>query len=101
MTTDILEEDVETVDEVMGDEDFVDSEDEDGEDRFLGEEFDPEDDEDDTKTAGAFSYGWGYNDAFDKPEDVDHDNHFDEDEEYALGKKSSPGEDSTDDDDEY
>jgi hypothetical protein len=53
------------------------------------------------KTEGAYSYGWGYNDAFDKPEDVDQNTHFDEDEEYALGKKpSTHSEEALDDDDD-
>jgi hypothetical protein len=102
LDVDLLDED-ETVDAAMGDENFEDDEDDDGKEgdpRFAGEEFDPEDDE--VKTEGSYSYGWGYNDAFDKPEDVEQNHDLDEDEEYALGKKSKPGEeDALDDEDDY
>ncbi len=87
----------------MGDEDFEDEEGDEGRDpRFGAEEFDPEDD-DELKTEGSYSYGWGYNDAFDKPEDVDlESNPDDEDEQYAMGGSKTGGDDDGyDDDDDY
>jgi hypothetical protein len=50
---------------------------------------------------GSFSYGWGYNDAFDKPEDDDMDRELDEDERYALGGGKNDDEDEGLDDDDY
>jgi len=85
----------------MGDEEYDDEDEGKGDPRFAGEAFDPDEDEE-IKSEGAYSYGWGYNDAFDKPEDDDLNRDLDEDEEYALGKKSSASEeDSLDDDDDY
>ena len=48
----------------------------------LSEEVDPE--EEDTQ-AGEYSFGWGYNDAFDKPDEEEEPEILDEDELYARG----------------
>ena len=52
----------------------------------LTEEYNP-DDEDEDPSEGTYGYGWGYNDAFDKPEDEDvvAKDAVDEDERYAAG----------------
>ncbi len=49
----------------------------------LSEEYNPEDDEETEE--GNFGYGWGYNDAFDKPDDEESSPYIDEDELYAQG----------------
>lgn len=49
----------------------------------LSEEYNPEDDDD--AEEGNFGYGWGYNDAFDKPDDEEESPYLDEDELYAQG----------------
>ncbi|WP_290734943.1 histone protein [Halobacteriovorax sp. JY17] len=47
------------------------------------DDYNPDDEKDDE--VANFGYGWGYNDEFDKPEDEDEINPFDEDELYAKG----------------
>ena len=42
-----------------------------------------------SQTEGSYSFGWGYSDTFDKPDEVVEKNEFDEDEQYASGAKSS------------
>ena len=48
----------------------------------LSEEVDPEDDD---QSNGEYSFGWGYNDAFDKPDEEEEPEILDEDELYARG----------------
>jgi hypothetical protein len=48
----------------------------------LSEEVDPEDDQ---TGAGEYGFGWGYNDAFDKPDEEEEPEILDEDELYARG----------------
>jgi hypothetical protein len=48
------------------------------------DEYNPDDEKDD-ENAGNYGYGWGYNDAFDKPEDEEEAEILDEDELYAKG----------------
>ena len=47
------------------------------------DDYNPDDEKDDE--VSNFGYGWGYNDEFDKPEDEDEVNPYDEDELYAKG----------------
>ena len=47
------------------------------------------DDEFEDNSEGDYNYGWGYNDAFDRPEDIsNHDAEDDEDELYTKGAES-------------
>ena len=55
-------------------------------------EYNPDDESDDS-SEGDYSYGWGYNDAFDKPEDEEK-NELDEDERYAHGLDGNNDNDS-------
>ena len=48
----------------------------------LSEEVDPEEEE---TGAGEYGFGWGYNDAFDKPDEEEEPEILDEDEIYARG----------------
>ena len=49
------------------------------------EEYNPDDENEDGDTE-SYSYGWGYNDSFDNPEDFSSEaNYEDEDEAYARG----------------
>ncbi|MDD0852671.1 histone protein, partial [Halobacteriovorax sp. GB3] len=52
-------------------------------DPLLEEEYNPDDNEGDDSS--QFGYGWGYNDAFDKPDEEEEPDLLDEDERYALG----------------
>lgn len=47
------------------------------------------------QSEGSYSFGWGYSDSFDKPDEVVEKKEFDEDEQYASGA-SSNGEDDDD-----
>ena len=52
---------------------------------------DNEDGEFDDENSGNYEYGWGYNDAFDSPEELSEESeHEDEDERYAKGLDKEP-----------
>ena len=56
----------------------------------LNEEYNP-DDEDEDLGQGDYSYGWGYNDAFDSPDEDEEPEILDEDELYARGIDKKKG----------
>ncbi|MDC1175270.1 hypothetical protein OAT67_07730, partial [Bacteriovoracaceae bacterium] len=60
----------------------------------LSEEVTDDDNED--ETAGEYGFGWGYNDAFDKPDEEEEPEVLDEDELYARGLDKDKNKDKKD-----